>query len=85
MYAAITISLCYDSRGRAQSRGRRKVIVKCFTAAVICGIITELGQEYLTDYRSGDIFDFIVNTAGAATGCLISAIILYYYTKKIDV
>lgn len=72
MYAAITLSLCYDSRNRVPYKGRKKVIAKCFATAVAFGIITELGQEFLTNYRSGDFFDFLADTAGAAVGAALS-------------
>lgn len=40
---------------------------------VLLGILMELGQAFLTTYRSGDAWDAVANSIGVGLGCLVGA------------
>lgn len=68
MYFALTAAFCYDMREKMRRHKYISPMLKCIGAASVIGILTELGQEYLTDYRSGDIYDFFADAAGSILG-----------------
>lgn len=49
---------------------------------IVFGGIMELGQQYLTMYRSGDWFDFMANSLGVLTATLIAWYILRPWIVK---
>lgn len=57
---------------------RRKAILIISAIIVALALLTEIGQEFFTYTRSGDIYDFLCNIAGGVT-----ALILAPYTSKI--
>lgn len=66
--------LAYDkytgNPGKVLVFGLITLLVGCLLAAG-----TELGQAYLTDYRSGDPLDFLADFAGLLTGSVIAILI----------
>ena len=58
-------------------------MLTCIGAASVIGIITELGQEYLTDYRSGDIYDFFADAAGSILGAATAIYIIRRNDKTV--
>lgn len=66
--------LAYDkytgNPGKVLVFGLVTLLVGCLLAAG-----TELGQAYLTDYRSGDPLDFLADFAGLLTGSVIAILI----------
>lgn len=82
MYFALAAAFCYDSRKSAY-RGRPLAsMLGCIVAALAIGAVTELGQEYLTDYRSGDIYDLLADAAGGVAGAATATYILVSKNKK---
>ncbi len=49
-----------------------KLIVLGIIFPIILGILMELGQAYLTTYRSGECMDAIANSTGVLLGSLIA-------------
>ncbi len=49
-----------------------KAIVGAILCPILLGGLMELGQLYLTSYRSGDWLDFLANTSGVLVASLIS-------------
>ena len=43
---------------------RKKATIVSISITTLLSALTELGQTYLTETRSGDIFDFLCNIAG---------------------
>lgn len=84
MYFALTAAFCYDSREKMRRHRYMSYMLTCIGAASAIGIITELGQEYLTDYRSGDIYDFLADAAGSILGAVTATYIIRrnYKTTK---
>lgn len=59
----------------------------CFLFPMVLGGLTELGQTYLTDYRSGEWLDFVANVCGVFAAALFAyAVIIpfakFYHRKK---
>ncbi len=51
--------MCYSSAGRS------KTILYALVFAVVFGIIIEVLQDAVTDYRSLDVYDMVANSLGA--------------------
>ena len=60
----------------------RKGFLWCFAFPIVLGGIIELGQEYLTEVRSGDWLDFAANTAGVCVATVISLLAARIIRKK---
>lgn len=76
MYFVLSAAFCYDSREKMRRHKYMSPMLKCIGMASILGILTELGQEYLTDYRSGDIYDFFADAAGSILGAISATYML---------
>lgn len=83
MYFALTAAFCYDSREKMRRHRYMSYMLTCIGAASAIGIITELGQEYLTDYRSGDIYDFFADAAGSILGAATAIYIIRRNDKTV--
>lgn len=59
-----------------------KGFVFCFVIPVMVGALTELGQEYLTECRSGDWLDFVANLAGVSLAALFSYVAVMPFVRK---
>lgn len=72
MYAALAgvIWLEYLYHYRGQFRPTTALYITWIIPVLLSGSI-ELGQEYLTDNRSGDWFDFLANITGVTLAALI--------------
>lgn len=82
MYFTLSTALCYDLREKMRPDRYLPCMLTAIGAAMATGILTELGQEYLTTYRSGDIYDFLADTAGSIAGAATTTYILATRTKK---
>jgi VanZ family protein len=54
-------------------------------ALIYCGLMAgaiELGQRYLTDYRSGEWLDWWFGMAGAATSCVVAILIRLAFRSR---
>lgn len=80
MYFALTAAFCYDMREKMRRHKYISPMLTCMGAALVIGVLTELGQEYLTDYRSGDIYDFFADAAG----CILGAATAIYIIRRKD-
>ena len=63
---------------------RKKASIISVISVVVLAIITELGQTYLTETRSGDIFDFLCNIAGGISAMAVAPWIAKIYFKFVD-
>lgn len=72
MYAALAgvIWLEYLYHYRGQFHPKTALYITWIIPVLLSGSI-ELGQEYLTDNRSGDWFDFLANITGVTLAALI--------------
>lgn len=52
-----------------------RIIFISIVLSILLGIITELGQIYLTATRDGDFYDFMADLAGVLTGILILKVV----------
>ena len=48
----------------------------CLFFPVVLGGLIELGQEYITEYRSGDVWDFVSNVAGSLVATILAAALI---------
>ena len=74
--AALYVDFCWLSRKRAT--------IISISITILLAALTELGQIYLTETRSGDIFDFLCNIAGGMTAMLVAPQIANIYFKFIN-
>ena len=63
---------------------RKKATIISVISVAVLAIVTELGQTYLTETRSGDIFDFLCNIAGGITAMAVAPWIAKTYFKFVD-
>jgi len=70
-------------KGRLKGRTLLKGFIYCFFFPIILGGLIELGQEYLTQYRGGDIMDFVANVCGSLIATVLSLLITYPVLKQI--
>ena len=61
--------------------GRKAILVAILLPILFSGAI-ELGQEYLTDNRSGDWFDLMANSVGVILAALFGYFILRRWINK---
>lgn len=57
-------------------------LLLCFAFPVILGGLIELGQEYFTEVRNGDIWDFVANCVGAMLATLLSLLVVSPIFRK---
>ena len=63
---------------------RKKTSIIAISTTTLLAILTELGQTYFTETRSGDIFDFLCNIAGGITAMAAAPWIAKTYFKFVD-
>ena len=63
---------------------RKKASIIAISTTTLLAILTELGQTYFTETRSGDIFDFLCNIAGGMVAMLVAPQIANIYFKFIN-
>lgn len=63
---------------------RKKATIIAISTTTLLAILTELGQTYFTETRSGDIFDFLCNIAGGISAMLVAPQIANIYFKFIN-
>lgn len=57
----------------------KKIFMWIFVAPAVFSAIMEFGQSYLTNYRGGELADFIFNTIGV----VFAAVFSHYVTKPL--
>ena len=57
----------------------KKMFIWIFVAPAVFSAIMEFGQSYLTNYRGGELADFIFNTIGV----VFAAVFSHYVTKPL--
>ena len=57
----------------------KKMFIWIFVAPAVFSAIMEFGQSYLTNYRGGELADFIFNTIGV----VFAAVLSHYVTKPL--
>ncbi|MGB1283455.1 MAG: VanZ family protein [Polaribacter sp.] len=67
-FAYFTLTMCWLLSFRKKTPNRKYTIV---FACIIFGIILEVLQYKLTQYRTGDYLDILANTVGVVLGLLI--------------
>ena len=77
LFAYFTLAICwlFSSYKKKQKHLKYYIILGC----VIYGIVIEVLQSKLTDYRTGDYMDIIANTLGV----LLALIVFNQILKKI--
>ena len=63
---------------------RKKATIVSISTTTLLAILTELGQTYITETRSGDIFDFLCNIAGGMAAMSVAPQIANIYFKFIN-
>ena len=63
---------------------RKKATIVSISITTLLSALTELGQTYLTETRSGDIFDFLCNIAGGMAAMSVAPQIANIYFKFIN-
>lgn len=69
---------------RRMKKNVKKGMLYCFLMPVLFGGLIELGQEYLTTFRSGDWLDFAANVTGTAIATLFSLFVLSPVIRRIS-
>lgn len=67
---------------RKAAASRVKGLFFCFLFPVFLGGLIELGQEYLTEVRSGDIYDFFANCFGSSVAMIFALLVMEPYIRK---
>lgn len=62
----------------------RRIVLGSFLFPIIFSGLIEIGQEYLTPYRSGDWMDFLYDCIGAAVGYVVCLVINRRITSKTE-
>ncbi|MCH5328099.1 MAG: VanZ family protein [Coprobacter sp.] len=75
MYFGLTATFWFDDARHAAAKRKFPLrhLYRLWLFPVLLGGALEIAQALLTADRSGDIFDFLANTAGAAAGYLTGA------------
>ena len=63
---------------------RKGATILSMAITSLLAAMTELGQLYLTDTRSGDIFDFLCNIAGGVMAMIVAPYTANLYFKFIN-
>ncbi|GAA4834140.1 hypothetical protein GCM10023331_19230 [Algivirga pacifica] len=58
-------------------KSRRNTMLLMVFACVVYGAITELIQHFIP-YRSGDVYDFVVDTIGAVGGYVLGRLVIHF-------
>lgn len=66
----------FNHRKEAGKLKIKRGIIGAIVCPILLGGMMELGQSYLTSYRSGDWIDLLANTSGVITASLIAWYIL---------
>ncbi|GHV52786.1 membrane protein [Bacteroidia bacterium] len=85
MYAGVTAVLWFEfflNYRRKPSLPIRHALTGAVFCPILFGGLVELGQNFLTDYRGGEWFDFFCNTGGVAAGSLFAWFILRRWIIK---
>ncbi len=69
---------------RRMRKNVKKGLLYCFLIPVAFGGLIELGQEYLTTFRSGDWLDFAANVTGTALATLFSLFVVSPVVRHIS-
>lgn len=76
MYGALTLTVCWELRRRYGTRvPSRRLVLLGVVFPVLLGGLMELGQAYLTTYRSGEWLDALADTIGALLGLALSLVV----------
>ena len=81
MYAGLSGMLWIEFllNHRKKTMDIRYAIIGAIICPIIFGALIEILQQYMTDYRQGDILDFIANTSGV----IISSVICWYVIRPL--
>ncbi len=72
MYMGLMGTFCFDIyRQKFSSPQTVKCILSGFVFVVILGVLLEILQSYVTEYRTGDMYDVIANVIGAVLGVVV--------------
>lgn len=67
---------------RMKGNNLRNGFLYCVLFPIILGVLIELGQEYLTEYRGGDWKDAAANTCGSLIATVVSFVVTYPVLKR---
>lgn len=70
MYGGFSLCLWMENRRRNKDSSHRKLVLRALLLPILFGGAMELAQKYLTETRSGEWFDFLANSIGAAVAFL---------------
>lgn len=79
MYAGFSAVLWFEYLRSHPRINRIRMVLGAIVAPIIFGGVMEIAQSNLTDYRSGDRYDFLFNTLGVLCALLFSI----YVTRPI--
>ena len=83
MYGTLTLVVqweCHRLARRGAALSAMAWTLLCALMPFVWGVLMELGQAYLTTWRTGDPVDAIANTVGVVLG-LISGRLIFFRTK----
>ena len=83
MYAGFAFACLWGYRKQYVSNDeayRKKAILLAVIISIAYGGLTEIMQEYLIPYRTGDWLDFLADSIGTIVGALV--FYLFFHRKK---
>jgi len=72
-----------NHRGTLKGRELHKGFMYCAMFPIILGCLIELGQEFLTEYRGGDMMDAAANICGSLIATVVSFLVTYPILKHL--
>jgi VanZ family protein len=76
-YFVLTVLVYFNLTHRLQNKSQNNVIIGAIGVSVFYGIIIEVLQAALTNYRSADFLDILANTSGS----LLASVMIFLSTK----
>lgn len=84
MYAGLSFIIWFEFFRVHEKRNSFKAFLAMFLIPLIFSGVIEVCQNELTEYRSGDLFDFLFNMAGILFSNVICLTLLKYLFGKIE-
>ena len=83
MYATVVIVISSEYGRRSKRIQWSHYLVGAVLLPVVMGGLVELAQAYLTNgMRSGDWLDFLANSVGVLTGCIVGIPLAMHLTRR---
>lgn len=82
MYWGLSITFCFDFYRKSYAKSEQLAMRAAFIASVIMGGVIEILQANMALGRSGDIVDFIADTAGVAIGLITGRLMWQHLHPK---